>query len=306
MKKFLIVICLAFSIGCQANAVETQQVPSTAVAAINPSEVKTFSNEENLFGLKTSDETVIVEPIYKKLIRLGNSSWIVQKKSKFGLIDYEGNVIIPIKYSHVERVLGKYVKLGNGSRYGLYDEHGKEILPMEYSTIDLLFGGMFLTCKNFKYGVIDNEGNVILDNKFDDIYMPKPTIMRINYNGQWYEIEQTRGETLALPKDIQNIKGDENFKISELIAKPGTATGYSVVTFTDYFLKIFSSISPAHEKTIDELMLSQGADTVSIYMKFGWLPKYPFTYARNYYNTLRTPNNGPLSDVKYELKRRLQ
>lgn len=298
MKKWCIIFGMLLFLQGVAFAIENQ--------SIDPAKVKVFTSEEKLFGLKNEDDTVLIKPLYKKLIRLGDSSWIVQKKNKFGLVDYEGNEIIPIKYTHVERIFGKYLKIGKSGKYALYDENGTVLLPMEYSSIDLLFGGMFLTCKNFKYGVIDSQGNVILENKFDDIYMPKPTIMRINYNGQWYEIEQAKGEALALPQNIKDIKGDSNFKISELIAKPATTTGYSVVTFTDYLLKIFSSISPAHEKTIDELMLSQGAETVSIFIKLAWIPKYPFTYVRNYYNTIRTPNNGPLSDVKYELKRQLQ
>ena len=302
MKKLILVVSLILLFQNFVSA-EDQPIASNLP---NPC-VKVYkAGDEALFGLKTCDDKVIVEPEYKKMIFLGESSFIVQKKNKFGIMDYNGNIIVPIKYSHAERVLGKYMKAGRGSKYALYDENGELILPQEYSSIDLLFGGMFLTCKNFKYGVVDKNGNTILENKFDDIYMPKPNMMRINYNGQWYEIEQVRGETLTLPKDVQNIKGDENFKISEIIAKPGTATGYYSVTFTDYLLKIFSSISPAHEQTIDELMLSQGADTVSIFFKLGWLPKYPFVYVRNYYNTVRTPNNGPLSDVKYELKRRLQ
>lgn len=301
MKKFLLVICLILV--CQSFVCAETQTASVTENAC----VKVFKdNEESLFGLKSCDDRVIVEPEYKKMIILGDTSFIVQKGTKFGLIDNQGNEIVPVKYTHAERVLGKYLKVGRGSKYALYDDKGAEILPREYSSIDLLFGGMLLTCKDFKYGIVDMEGNTILENKFDDIYMPKPNMMRINYNGQWYEIEQTRGETLTLPKDVQEIKGDETFKISEIIAKPGTATGYYSVTFTDYLLKIFSSISPAHEQTIDELMLSQGADTVSIFFKLGWIPKYPFVYARNYYNTVRTPNNGPLSEVKYELKRRLQ
>ena len=299
MKKFLILLflvifCQGFTIVCAGDDVSLDSLA-----------VKVFK-DENLFGIQDSSGNILVKPIYKKMIVLGNSAFIVQKGSKFGLIDCSGNILVPIKYSHVERVLGKYLKVGRGGKYALYDENGHEILSREYTSIDLLFGGMFLTCKNFKYGVVDSKGRTILENKFDDIYMPKPNIMRISYNGQWYEIEQIRGETLSLPEDIQNIKGDENFKISELITNPGTATGYSVVTFTDYLLKLFSSISPAHEQTIDELMFSQGAETVSIFIKLTWLPKYPFTYARNYFNTVRTPNNGPLSDVKYELKRQLQ
>ena len=141
-----------------------------------------------------------------------------------------------------------------------------------------------------------------MQNKFDDIYMPKPNIMRIEYNGKWYEIEQVTADTLTLPADIQHIKENENFKITEVLANPLPATGYSVVTATDYFIKLFSSISPAYEQTIDELMLSQGADTITIFTKATWIPKFPFTYAKKYYINLRTPNNGPLSDVKKKLK----
>lgn len=291
MRKFLIFLGLFIAIA------------NTVCAADN--EVKVFS-ENNRFGLKDSSETIIVKPVYNKMILLGESSYIVQKRGKFGLIDLNGNILIPIKYSQVERILGKYLKIGTGGKYGLYDENGNAILPHEYTSIDLLFGGMFLTCKDYKYGVIRNNGEVILENKFDDIYMPKSNIMVINHNGLRYEIEQIQGGNLDLPQNIKDIKGDTRFSISEIVTKPGTAAGYSVVTGTDYFLKLFSSISPAHEKTIDELMLSQGADTAFILLKFSWLPKYPVVYARNYYRTLKTPNNGPLKEVKGELKRKLQ
>jgi len=135
--------------------------------------------------------------------------------------------------------------------------------------------------------------------------MPKPNIMRIEYNGQWYEIEQIAGGEIELPEDVKNIKENKNFKVTEFVKDPLTASGYSAVTFTDYFLKIFSSISPSHEETIDELMLSQGADTVNIFIKCTWLPKYPFTFAKKYYHNIRTPNNGPLSNVKSDLKKKL-
>lgn len=300
MKNLLIILFLIFSFQTYAYA---QNIEDETVSR-NVS-VKIYS-EDNYFGLKNSSDEVIVNPIYKKMIRLGDTGFIVQKRNRYGIIDNDGKILVPIKYSQAERLLGRFAKLGYGGKYALYDSAGKEILAREYSSIDLMFGGLVLTCKNFKYGISDLKGKQILENKFDDIYMPQPNMMRISFNGEWYEIEQVRGETLALPENIQNIKGDENFKISELIEKPATATGYSVVTFTDYLIKIFSSISPAHEKTIDELMLSKGAETVTILLKFTWLPKYPFVYARNYYNIIRTPNNGPLSNVKYELKSRLQ
>ncbi len=303
MKKIFILSAIILLLNGYSFAEEPAQEPIKA--SVSMSDLTVFSNEKNLFGLKDKSGNIIVEPQYKKLIRLGDSSWIILKKTKYGLIDNSGNYLIEPKYRHVDRILGKYLKIGNSNNFAIYNEKGEIIIPPEYSSIDILFGGMFLTKKNYKYGVCDRNGNVILDNIFDDIYMPKPNIMRIQYNGQWYEIEQIAGGELQLPDDVKNIKGDDNFKVTEFITNPVTASGYSAVTFTDYFLKVFSSISPAHEATIDELMLSQGADTVNIFIKFTWLPKYPFTFAKNYYHNIRTPNNGPLSDIKNELKQKM-
>ncbi len=293
MKKLFVL--LSFIIFCS----------NMANAELSNVGMKVIENDKSLFGLENSEGIVTVEPEYKKLIRLGNSSWIIQKKNKYGLMDSDGNFLIKPKYRHVDRILGKYVKFGNDFNYGVYDEKGDAILPPEYSSINLLFGGMFLTCKNYKYGVADFKGNILLENKFDDIYMPKPNIMRLQYNGKWYEVEQAKGEAFVLPENIKDIENDGDFGVSSFISSPAAASGYSAITFTDYLLKLISSISPAHEETIDELMFSQGADTVSIFMRLSWLPKYPFTYVKKYYYYVRTPNNGPLSRVKDTLRQKM-
>ena len=268
------------------------------------SDVVVYSNDSGKFGLK-DENNIITEADYKKLIRLGDNAFIALKRSKYGLISKDGAELVKFKYTHAARLLGKYAKFKNGKGFGLYDEYGKTIIPQEQDTIDLLFGGMFLVSKDYKFGVRDKDGNILIDYVCDDIYMPKPNIMRVKYNGEWYEIEQVKAETLTLPEDIKNIKSDQTFKITKLVTSPGAASKYSLVTATDYTLKIFSSISPAYEATIDELMLSQGAEAISIFMKIGWLPKFPIVYTKNYFKILRNPDNGPLSGVKDSIKQEL-
>lgn len=303
MKKLVLTLFLVLLFSSQNTFAQTQE---PLKAQLTMQDVVVFSNNKNtLFGLKDKSGNIVVDAQYKKLIRLGTSSWIINKKNKYGIMDSSGNILVEPKFRHVDRMMLKYVKLGNENDYGVYDEKGKIILPNEYMTINMLFGGMFLIKKSYKYGVADRNGNIILKPIFDEIYMPKPNIMRIEYNGQWYEIEQIAGGEIELPEDVKNIKENRNFKVTEFVKDPLTASGYSAVTFTDYFLKIFSSISPSHEETIDELMLSQGADTVNIFIKCTWLPKYPFTFAKKYYHNIRTPNNGPLSNVKSDLKKKL-
>lgn len=264
----------------------------------------TFS-EGNHFGLQDENGTTTIKAKYNKLIRLGKSSWIFQKGNKYGIIDSCGNVIIEPKFRRADRLLGRFVKLGNDMKYGVFDERGEVLIPVEYSSIEMMFGGMFLTCKDYKYGIIDKDGHVVLENKFENIYMPKPHIMRIQYNGKWYEIENKRGEEFTLPQNIKDLQNDNDFIISSFISEPIVTSGYSAVTLTDYLLKVFSSISPAHEATIDELVLSQGADTISILKKLTWISMYPYTFVKKYYYDFRTPNNGPLNDYKDNLKAKM-
>lgn len=297
MKKFLIILSLIFISISPAFSLDDN--------TLSGKDLITFSQDER-WGLKDKNGNVIIEPVYKKLIRLGNSSWIVQnKKNKFGLIANNGNVLVPLKYNHADRVVNKFAKFGNNNDYGIYDETGKIIVQPKYSQIDILYGQMFLTYKNYKYGIVGYDGKTILENEFDDIYMPKPNVMRIQFEGKWYELEQVNAATLTLPADAKhNLATKEDLDLRNIVVNTGVMSGYSVLTFSDYLIKVFSSISPAHEDTIDELMLSQGADTVNILIKFSWIPKYPVVYVRKYYQNLRNPNNGPLSNVRNELKQK--
>ncbi len=301
MKRFVVILgCLLLT----NNMNLAQEIEQTKISG---RDLTTFSQNER-WGFKDKSGNIIVEPIYKKLIRLGDSSWIVQnKRNKFGLIDNCGNVIVPIKYNHADRLVTKFAKFGNTYDYGVYDEYGNTIVEPKFSKIDILYGKMFLTYKNYKYGIVGFDGKTILENEFEDIYMPKPNVMRIKYQGRWIELEQVNADTLTLPADAKhNLATKEDLDLRNIVVNTGVVSGYSVLTFSDYVIKLFSSISPAHEDTVDELMLSQGADTMNIFMKLTWLPKYPFVYVRKYYENVRNPNNGPLTDIRDELKQQIK
>ncbi len=259
----------------------------------------------NKFGLKNGDN-IVTEAIYNKLIRLGDTAWLFLKNGKYGIIDNKGNILVEPKFSSAQRYVGHYAKLGRAGLYAIYDNYGKIIIDREYTSIDILYGRMFLVCKDYKYGLISFDGDILLAPIADDIYMPKPNILKILYDGNWYEIEHLNKETMQIPSDIAELDMKSNdFKVTTIVQNPVISASYGVVSFSDYLIKIFSSISPAYERTIDELILEHGADTATILMKSSWLVKFPFVYSKNYYRTLVTPNNGPLSDVKSNLKNKI-
>lgn len=267
-------------------------------------QIQTYS-EENKFGL-INGTIKITEAKYNKLIRLKDSSWLFLYKNKFGIMDNEGNILVEPKYTQAQRYIGRFAKLGSKGLYCLYDENANLIIPQEYSAIEILYGKMFLVEKNYKYGLISYNGDIILAPVADDIYMPKPNVLKISYDGVWQEIEQKSRDTIELPKDLAQITQDsENFSVKQIIDQPITSAGYGVVSASDYLIKIFSSISPAYEQTIDELILAHGADTATILIKSSWLFKFPFVYGKNYIKNLTAPNNGPLADVKANLKNKI-
>ncbi len=281
---------------------------SAICEVVNAAEVNTFSQNNKYYGLVDKDGNTVLEAKYKKVIKLGKNAWIVQnKKNRFGLMDNEGKILVPLKYRHVERLFDKWVKFGNDTDFGIYDEFGKVVVPAEFRAIEPLFGGKFLTYKDYKYGIYSNKGEKLLDNEFDMIYMPSPKVTRIQKDGEWIEVEKITAEEAAKITDAEVKEfNNEHFKITHLFINTGVGAGYSVLTATDYTLKMFSSISRAYEDTIDELMLSQGVDTVSIFMKLSWLPKFPFVYANKYGTNLLQPNQGPLSDLRNELKNQMK
>lgn len=266
---------------------------------------QTYS-ENNKFGLIKNQEK-ITPAIYKKLIRLGDSSWLFMKGSKYGIISNEGELLTNTKYVNAHRFSGaRFARLGLGGKYALFNEFGQMIASREYQSIEILYGNMFLVEKNYKYGLISYDGDIILAPIADDIYMPKPNVLKVQYDGIWYEIEQKNKQTLELPSDLANIdENNQNFKITQLAQKPITSTSYGIISASDYMIKLFSSISPSYEQTIDELIFDHGADTATILIKSSWLLKFPFVYAKNYVNNIKTPNNGPLSDVKNNLKNKI-
>ena len=283
MKKFILLIICLFITGL-----------------LNVNSASVVYNDNGKFGLKNENGDIIKKAEYKKMIKLGDGAWIYQDGTKFGIIREDGYIVVKPIYNQAERILGKYAKFRKGDKYGIYDEMGFEILPVEFSSIDLLYGGMFVTCKNYLYGATDLNGQIILDNIFDDIYTPEVNKLIIVYQGKQLTIEKEKDAPFTEPfntQDVYNYVESSDYEIDAI-----TATGYYSVTLTDYILKLFSSISPAYEQTIDELVYSQGADTVNVLMKFTWLPKFPFVYAKKYFNNIIEPYNGPLGDIKRNIK----
>ena len=61
-------------------------------------QVSVFQSENNKFGLKDETGKIVADAKYKKLVRLGDSAWIMQDGTKFGIIHDNGKVLVEPKF----------------------------------------------------------------------------------------------------------------------------------------------------------------------------------------------------------------
>ncbi|OLA94327.1 MAG: hypothetical protein BHW64_04315 [Candidatus Melainabacteria bacterium LEY3_CP_29_8] len=171
MKKFLLFISLILLFPNIVYAdVKTGNITKS-------NEMKIYTDNNKVFGIKRQDnDEIIIQPEYKKIIRLGDSSFIVQKRNKFGLIDLNGNIKNKFEYKDVNYLAND-----------INDSNGK-ILTLRYYTDDW---------KNEYVDAYDlSTGKKILQ-KYNDINTD---------DGKWF-IAQKDGTLYLINSNGENIDG---------------------------------------------------------------------------------------------------
>lgn len=149
-----------------------------------------------------------------------NKCLILQKNSKQGLADFNGNIQIDLKYDNIF-ISGKYVNAQNSESIDIYDYSTKqkinyenivglnqtisdkysiaitdsekfkiidneknELKQKEYDYLEYVYGDYFITYKNKKFGIIDSNGDGIVDFKYDSLQkIPNTNLVQaVNFN----------------------------------------------------------------------------------------------------------------------------
>jgi len=134
-----------------------------------------------------------------------NKCLVLQKNSKQGLADFNGNIQIELKYDNII-ISGKYINAQSGDNievfdystkqkinydnviglnqtssekysiaitdnetFKIIDNENKELKTREYQYLEYIYGDYFITYKNKKFGIINSNGDKIVDFKYDSI-----------------------------------------------------------------------------------------------------------------------------------------
>ena len=112
---------------------------------------------------------IIVECKYQDIeYHSANSTFILERNSKFGLADINGKVVIPVKYDAIE-FYGDYINATISETTAVFNVEGKQIQDAVYNSITKV-GEYYITVdKNGKYGVLASNRDIKVDSKYNYI-----------------------------------------------------------------------------------------------------------------------------------------
>lgn len=160
-----------------------------------------FENEKA--GFYKNNENIIKHDYEDIAYDSNNNCLILQKDSKQGISDLEGNTMIDINYDNIF-ISGKYINAQKGENIDIYDYSTKQKLDLEniiglhqtsndnyviaitneekykiidnskneikedeYDYLEYLYDDCFIAVTNEKFGIVDSDGKKIYDFKYD-------------------------------------------------------------------------------------------------------------------------------------------
>lgn len=171
--------------------------------------------ENNMAGLYKNKEKILDHNYEDILYEQNNNCLILQKNSKQGISDFNGNLILDIKYDNIF-TSGRYINLikdgkseffdykikqqinlnniialnetlnsnyaiviNTNEKYQILNINSNEVKTKEYDYLEYISNKNFIACKNGKYGVIDISEKNIIDFKYTLIYqLPNSKILK--------------------------------------------------------------------------------------------------------------------------------
>lgn len=164
--------------------------------------------KDSKYGLINFDGNKILDINYEKIYTLKGikNSLITEKDGKKGLVNCLGQEVIENKYDEIKS-LGKDTKkyiVKLDSKYGV-----EGILDCKYQEIKALNNtDIFCVKEENKYKVIDKDGNIVLNEKFDNIETIKENIIVYEYNNRYcaYDVKNSK----KLDKTYKGLKYTTN------------------------------------------------------------------------------------------------
>lgn len=169
-----------------------------------------------------------------KISALGQSYLLVEKKSKKGLLDLNGNLLLDFKYEAIGNYNDGTVTMLKDKKFGLFDPHKEVLIPAEYDQrIERLKEDVFIVSQKNRWGLSDRKGKPLIKPQYDALEKWTGKYILAKSNDLWQfvdiETEEIVGDSI---KSFEIISRNDR----ETIMKSYSPDGYGIFSSTQGFI----------------------------------------------------------------------
>ena len=160
-------------------------------------DVTPFRSKEGLYGIKNTQNKVLIGAIYKQVSRFaGNIAAVQLPNGMWGLIDNQGNVVSPCKYDSVSFFQEGMARVKFKGKYGYIDLTGKDAVTAIYDKAHHFENGKARVSLDGKWMLIDKKGTGMTLPVFDGISKFNGKVALVKAEGK-YGLVDTEGKNLV-------------------------------------------------------------------------------------------------------------
>ncbi|MEP2668075.1 MAG: WG repeat-containing protein [Cyclobacteriaceae bacterium] len=192
---------------------------STKVSFVkSPDSVRFFyleeKNKKQLYEVDSGVKRFALE--FDHIEGLGDDLFLIEYKSKKGIVGPDGKSILPVEYDAIIKSSGNVISLLKDKKFGLYDIRRKKLFKAQYDrNITFFSESTLIVFKDGFYGFVDNESSPISKFEFEEVrpWSDSSAMVRKNFRWMIYSVYDGKISNDQI-KDYRLIKDTEQEKIA--------------------------------------------------------------------------------------------
>ncbi len=173
-----------------------------------------IDSEKEFIQLKEKDQIsifndngeVVLKNDFDEIVPAIDSTYIISKKGKRGLIDYDGNLLIKPEYDFIQPGEEGFNVLQKG-KIGYYHPESELFFEPDFESLFEPVFSFFKTRKEDRYGLLDTNQDKILGFDFESIEVISNNYAWVKTDTTWSMVNLKNGEVSA-----SGVKGFEPYK----------------------------------------------------------------------------------------------
>jgi len=146
--------------------------------------------KKTVYDLAHGKKLFVLE--FSKIESVGKNLFLIHRKAKVGLANFEGKLILPVEYDAVVQTAAGYFSLWKDKKFGLFDAVANKILKPQFDrNVQVIDGQRCIAYKAGHYTVVDWQAKPLTPFEFEEVQIVNENLIWTKKATQWTLLDLT-------------------------------------------------------------------------------------------------------------------